>query len=83
VNDELGELERALPQVLAALRPGGRVAIITYHSLEDRTVKHFFRDSAREGLLTVLTKKPLLPRREEVIRNPSARSAKLRAAEAC
>lgn len=77
-NKELENVEQAinaLPQVVA---PGGRVAVISFHSLEDRIVKHRFREMAKEGKLTVLTKKPLLPSDEEIKINPRARSAKLR-----
>ncbi len=77
-NKELENVEQAitaLPQVVA---PGGRVAIISFHSLEDRIVKHRFRDMAKEGKLTVLTKKPVIPSEEEIRNNPRARSAKLR-----
>jgi 16S rRNA (cytosine1402-N4)-methyltransferase len=78
VNDELGELERALGRLPDCLRPGGRLAIISFHSLEDRLVKNAFRDDAR---LRALTKKPLVASDEEVASNPRARSAKLRVAE--
>jgi 16S rRNA (cytosine1402-N4)-methyltransferase len=96
VNDELGELERALEGFVPLLKPGGRFAILTYHSLEDRIVKDAFRDEERscvcppdfpvcrcdkEQRLKVLTRKPLLPSDEEVASNPRARSAKLRVAE--
>ncbi len=77
-NRELENLEAAiagLPQVVA---PGGRVAIISFHSLEDRIVKHRFRDMAKEGKITVVTKKPVIPSDEEIKSNPRARSAKLR-----
>lgn len=80
VNDELGALESALPAAVRCLRPGGRLAIISFHSLEDRMVKHFFRESARAGELTLLTKKPLTPTPAEISANPRARSALLRAA---
>jgi 16S rRNA (cytosine1402-N4)-methyltransferase len=64
------------------LRTGARLAIVTFHSLEDRIVKHTFRALERgEALVRVLTKKPLVPGAEEIARNPRARSAKLRAAE--
>lgn len=77
VNDELGELTRGLDALTTLLAPGGRLAIITFHSLEDRIVKQFFRDDAR---LTVLTKKPIVATDTEARENPRARSAKLRIA---
>lgn len=77
VNDELGALRLALPQATDLLTPGGLLLVITFHSLEDRIVKHFFRDSAQ---LTVKTKKPIVPSPDEVTLNPRARSAKLRIA---
>jgi 16S rRNA (cytosine1402-N4)-methyltransferase len=83
VNDELGELQRGLGEALSVLkRPGGKMAVISYHSLEDRLVKNFMKDEARGGGLKILTKKPVVPGRTELRENPSARSAKLRAAEA-
>jgi 16S rRNA (cytosine1402-N4)-methyltransferase len=78
VNDELGELERALPQLTRLLALGGRMAIISFHSLEDRIVKQFFKSSAE---LDVITKRPVTATREEVKENPRARSAKLRVAQ--
>lgn len=81
VNDEIRALEGLLNQSLALLKPGGRLVVITYHSLEDRTVKHFIRDAAGNGLLRVVNKKPLIPEQEEIKKNTRARSAKLRAAE--
>jgi 16S rRNA (cytosine1402-N4)-methyltransferase len=78
VNRELEELTAALPHAAGLLGPGGRVVVLSYHSLEDGTVKRAFRDDDR---LTVLTKKPLVPDAQERGRNPRARSAKLRAAE--
>ncbi len=78
VNRELEELTAALPHAAGLLGPGGRVVVISYHSLEDGAVKRAFREDAR---LRVLTRKPLVPSPEEVGRNPRARSAKLRAAE--
>ncbi|MDP3795236.1 MAG: 16S rRNA (cytosine(1402)-N(4))-methyltransferase RsmH [bacterium] len=79
VNDELKHLVAALPQALEALVPKGRLAVISFHSLEDRIVKKAFRDFAREGLGAVLTKKPITPQPNERRGNPRARSAKLRA----
>jgi 16S rRNA (cytosine1402-N4)-methyltransferase len=78
VNDELGALERLLAVLPHCLRPGGRVAIISFHSLEDRLVKQAFRNSA--GWFKELTRKPVQADEEEVRRNGRARSAKLRAA---
>lgn len=80
VNDELSALKEGLAQAMGLLSPGGTVCVISFHSLEDRIVKRFFRDQAAKGTLEILTKKPLRPRPEEVQRNPRARSAKLRAA---
>ena len=94
VNDELGALKEMLQQVPTLLKPGGRVAIITFHSLEDRLVKNFFRrgsfDEPEENPfintepaneLKVITKKPIVPSEEEMKRNARSRSAKLRVAE--
>lgn len=78
VNAELEELETALRVLPDCLAPGGRLAIISFHSLEDRRVKNAFRDDER---LTVLTRKPIRPAEQEVAVNPRARSAKLRVAE--
>jgi 16S rRNA (cytosine1402-N4)-methyltransferase len=78
VNRELEELAASLPRAVGLLGPGGRVVVLSYHSLEDGIVKRAFRDDER---LRVLTKKPLRPTPEETARNPRARSAKLRAAE--
>jgi 16S rRNA (cytosine1402-N4)-methyltransferase len=78
VNDELGVLERTLPAAFDALAPGGRLAVISFHSGEDRIVKNFFRDLKRDGRAALLVKKPLEPSDEEIARNPRARSAKLR-----
>ncbi len=77
VNDELGALQGALTALGAVLAPEGRGVILTYHSLEDRLVKHSFRGS---DVLTPLHKRPLTASPEEIARNPRARSAKLRAA---
>jgi 16S rRNA (cytosine1402-N4)-methyltransferase len=81
VNDELSALTEALPQAVAALRPGGVLCVIAFHSLEDRIVKRFLRKEAKAGRLRLLTKKPVRPKAEEVVRNPRARSARLRAAQ--
>jgi len=96
VNDELNKLKKALVDSIDALDKGGRIVVISYHSLEDRIVKTIFRDAekkcvcppkvpvctcAHEQKLKILTKKPVVPAEEEVTKNPRARSAKLRAAE--
>ncbi len=96
VNDELENLKKFLPQAIEALKPGGRLAVITFHSLEDRIVKNIFRDNARgctcpvnfpecrcgkQPQLKIITKKPVVPGAEEIENNPRARSAKLRIAE--
>ncbi len=85
VNQELDVLVSALKQAVDLLKPHGRVAVISYHSLEDSIVKHFFktlsRDSDGEPALKLVTKKPLSPSEHEVRRNPRSRSAKLRVAE--
>ncbi|MDT7919334.1 MAG: 16S rRNA (cytosine(1402)-N(4))-methyltransferase RsmH [Meiothermus sp.] len=78
VNDELGALEQLLRSAEAVLRKGGRLVIISFHSLEDRLVKHFLRESA---VLQPLTKKPIVPSETEQRENPRARSAKMRVAE--
>jgi 16S rRNA (cytosine1402-N4)-methyltransferase len=80
-NDELEAVAAALPQAVAALVPGGRLVVISFHSLEDRLVKHFFRDQRLAGRLRILTKRPLQPGPDEIAANPRAASAKLRAAE--
>lgn len=80
VNEELKWLEVALERLPGCLSPGGRMAVISFHSLEDRLVKNAFRDDAR---LEGLTSKPLVASEREVAENPRARSAKLRVAERC
>lgn len=78
VNDELNNLKKVLPQVLEVLEKGGRLVVISFHSLEDRIVKNFFRENSLK--LKLLTKKPIRASREEIKQNRRSRSAKLRAA---
>jgi 16S rRNA (cytosine1402-N4)-methyltransferase len=78
VNDELKVLEVFIKDAFMALKPGGRLVIITFHSIEDRIVKHSFRELKEAGLATVVTKKPIVASEEELKENPRARSAKLR-----
>ncbi len=92
VNDELGAVERVLPRAIDLLRPGGRLAVISFHSLEDRIVKEAFREAAREvvsppgmasirpkpAVVDLITPKPIEASAEEIALNPRARSAKLR-----
>jgi 16S rRNA (cytosine1402-N4)-methyltransferase len=80
VNGELDLLDEVLADLAGYLKPGGKAAIISFHSLEDRRVKHAFREDAG---LTVLTRKPVLATAEELATNPRARSAKLRVAQRC
>ena len=94
VNDELGALKDMLQQIPSLLKPGGRVAIITFHSLEDRLVKNFFRrgsfdepdenpfiNTEKTNELMIVNRKPILPSEKELKQNPRSRSAKLRVAE--
>lgn len=81
VNDELTSLEEALPQALEVLAPQGRLVVISFHSLEDRIVKDFFRDKQQKGSIKILTQKPVEPTEEEVEFNPRSRSGKLRVAQ--
>ena len=94
VNDELGALQEMLQQLPSLLKKGGRIAIITFHSIEDRMVKHFFRNGSFEETATdslygtkpespflIITKKPILPSAAEIAANSRSRSAKLRVAE--
>jgi len=81
VNDELGALRDGVSAALRALAPSGRLAVISFHSIEDRVVKNMLRDAAQEGWGAVLTKKPIAPSRAEVLLNRRARSAKLRVFE--
>lgn len=80
-NGELDNLQEVLENLSRILLPGGRVGIISFHSLEDRMVKKHFLEYEKVGILTRLTKKPIAPTREEVMANPRARSAKLRVAQ--
>jgi len=79
VNDELNNLKRGLEGALRILKNGGRIIVISFHSLEDRIVKNFFRDNTSS--LNIITKKPVRPAKVEIFNNPRARSAKLRAAQ--
>lgn len=96
VNDELGALERALPQALECLNPGGRLAVISFHSLEDRIVKQYFKQESQDCIcppeqpvctcrhkaaIDIITKRPITASLEEIDANPRARSAKLRVVE--
>lgn len=78
VNDELGALREGLATALARVAPGGRIAVISFHSIEDRIVKMMFRDAVEAGQGTLVYRKPLAPSARELTRNPRARSAKLR-----
>ena len=95
-NHELEAVEQVLPEAIAALAPGGRLAVISFHSLEDRLVKHFFRQESRDCIcppkqpmctcghqasLTEITRKPIFPSEMEALENPRARSSRLRVAE--
>jgi 16S rRNA (cytosine1402-N4)-methyltransferase len=83
VNRELSDLAEVLPVLERHLAPGGRLVVLAYHSLEDRIVKEYIREGERAKTLVRLTKKPVRPAREETLRNPRSRSARLRAAERC
>ncbi|MCX6722022.1 MAG: 16S rRNA (cytosine(1402)-N(4))-methyltransferase RsmH [Candidatus Staskawiczbacteria bacterium] len=80
VNDELENVKRILPDAISILAPEGRLAVISFHSLEDRIVKNFLSSEAKKGVLKILTKKPITASRDELSKNPRARSAKLRVA---
>lgn len=81
VNSELENLKIALPKALELLKKGGRLVVISFHSGEDALVKNFFRNMQKKDLVKILTKKPVVPTREEITKNPRARSAKLRCFE--
>ena len=81
VNNELEEIQSLLKSAGSLLKPGGRLVLISVHSLEDRLVKDAFREAGRAKVFEVLTKKPVVAGEQEQMRNPRSRSAKMRAAE--
>jgi 16S rRNA (cytosine1402-N4)-methyltransferase len=81
VNDELQEIQSLLKSAGSLLKPGGRLVLISFHSLEDRLVKDALREGAKAGQFEVLTKKPVVAKEQEALRNPRSRSAKMRAAK--
>jgi 16S rRNA (cytosine1402-N4)-methyltransferase len=81
VNDERGELDALLDSLPRLVRPGGRAVILTFMSLEDRTVKQSFQAMAKDGRATILTRHVVRPAEDEIRSNPPSRSAKLRAVE--
>lgn len=81
VNDELGNIEEGVAKAFELLAPQGRLLVISFHSLEDRIIKNFFREKVAEGRGVSITKKPIVPTEEESHKNPRARSAKLRIIE--
>jgi 16S rRNA (cytosine1402-N4)-methyltransferase len=81
VNDELQEIQSLLKSAGSLLKPGGRLVLISFHSLEDRLVKDALRDGAKAGQYELLTKKPIVAKEQESLRNPRSRSAKMRAAK--
>jgi 16S rRNA (cytosine1402-N4)-methyltransferase len=81
LNRELEHIERGIPAAIERLRTGGRLVVISFHSGEDRVVKHLLREEARRGRATLLTRKPMRPHADEVRENPRSRSARLRACE--
>lgn len=81
VNDELGALKKAIEDVVPRIKPGGRIAVISFHSLEDRIVKNTFKRFASENSVRIITKKPIRPSEDEVTANPRSRSGRLRVAE--
>lgn len=81
VNNELENLKKGLEQSLKILPPHSRIVVISFHSLEDRIVKQFLKEKAKENVLKIITKKPIIPSKEEINTNPASRSAKLRAGE--
>lgn len=81
VNDELNNLKDSLPDAFELIKPGGKLVVICFHSLEDRIVKHFYKELVENGKGKLLTNKPIKPSLEEISANPKSRSAKLRAIE--
>ncbi len=81
VNGELQNIEEALPKAIGLLEKGGRIAVITFHSLEDRIVKNKFKEFEKEGLGQIITKKPIVPSQEEIRENSRSKSSKLRIIE--
>jgi 16S rRNA (cytosine1402-N4)-methyltransferase len=81
VNNEIEVLEKGITAAISMLQENGRLGVMSYHSLEDRLVKHTFRDTAKKEVVQVLTKKPVIPTREEMRKNPRSRSAKMRVVE--
>ena len=81
VNNELGEIQSLLKSAGSLLKPGGRLVLISFHSLEDRLVKDAFREAGRAKVFKILTKKPIMADEQEQMRNPRSRSAKMRAAQ--
>ena len=78
VNDELGALTEGLTKGIEALKKDGRMSVISFHSLEDRIVKRFFKEKEKEGIIKIITKKPIIGTEKEIKENPRSRSAKLR-----
>ncbi|HIJ60357.1 MAG TPA: 16S rRNA (cytosine(1402)-N(4))-methyltransferase RsmH [Nitrospirae bacterium] len=81
VNNEIKELKKGLLASINVLKKGGRICVLSYHSLEDRNVKIFFKENQKKGLLKIITKKPLSPNQQEIKNNRASRSAKLRVGE--
>ena len=81
VNDELTNIERGVREAIPVLAPSGKIAVITFHSLEDRIVKQIFKEAEQKRVISIITKKPIVPSSEEISVNPRSRSAKLRVAE--
>lgn len=81
VNEELTSLEKALPKAVLLLKKGGRLEVISFHSLEDRIVKNMFKGFEKENLGKIITKKPIVPSAEEILDNPRSKSSKLRVFE--